>query len=66
MNEPEKKRKEPEKKEELPSNQAEPSPEMIRRKFIKRFGPYSAGTCTSIFVLMSARTSQPPGSDGAR
>jgi len=56
--------KKTEKKQDAPAKEAELSPEMIRRNFIKRFGVYSAGTHAGLFVLMSARTSKVLDSDG--
>ena len=46
------------------SGEAELTPDMIRRDFIKRFGAYSVGTCAGVFLLMSPRTSKATGSDG--
>ena len=50
---------------EAPSStsEADQSPEMIRRDFIKRFGGYAAGTCAGLCVLMSPRTSAVGGTD---
>lgn len=46
---------------------AEPSPEMVRRDFMKRFGVYAAGSAVGLYVLMSPRTARTAmGSDGAR
>lgn len=46
------------------SSEADRSPDMIRRDFLKRFGAYSAGTCAGLFVLMSPSTSKALGSTG--
>ena len=46
------------------SEPEEPTPDQLRREFLKRFGCYATGTAAGLYVLMSAKTSQANGSDG--
>ncbi len=37
---------------------AEKSPEMVRREFIKRFGKYAVGSAVGVYLLMSPTTAK--------